>query len=77
MSRRRTCGSPRLTEGHSFGDHLISVKLTSVAGASFYSAVFCAFVGRVRYNLEERVFIYDYYVNKKKLIQIMQEKISP
>jgi hypothetical protein len=34
----------------------------SVMEASCYSALFCVFKARVRYNLEQRVFIYDCYV---------------
>jgi hypothetical protein len=75
----RHCGSPRQTQGHSFGEHLISesvsVAPSGVTEASFYSAVFCVFIVGVRYNLEQRVFIYDCYVKTKS--QIVQEKISP
>jgi hypothetical protein len=46
-----------------------------VTEASLYSAPFRVFMARERYNFEQRVFIYDCYV--KKLIQIVQEKISP
>jgi hypothetical protein len=38
----------------------------SVTEASFCSALFCVFMAHVRYNLEQRVFIYDCYVKKKK-----------
>jgi hypothetical protein len=59
-------GSPGQTAGHSFGDRLISesvsVAPSSVTEASFYCALFCVFMARVRYNLEQRVFIYDCYV---------------
>jgi hypothetical protein len=34
----------------------------SVTEASCYCAVFCVFMARVRYNLEQRVSIYDCYV---------------
>jgi hypothetical protein len=70
----------RQTEGHSFGNHLISESVSvtppSVTETSLYNALFCAFMARVKYTLEQIVFIYDCYV-KKKLIQIVQEKISP
>jgi hypothetical protein len=82
------CGCGRQTEGHSFGDHLISESISvisimpssvmeasfysalfsimpsSVIEASFYSALFCVFMAHVRYNLQQRVFIYDCYVKK-------------
>jgi hypothetical protein len=71
------CGSPRQTEGHSFGNRLVSESVIimppSVTEDCFYCALFCVFMAHVRYNLEQRVFIYDCYV--KKLIQIVQEKI--
>jgi hypothetical protein len=38
--------------------------LSSVIEASFYCALFCVFMAHVRYNLEQRVFIYDCYVKK-------------
>jgi hypothetical protein len=60
------CACTWQTEDDSSGDDLIteSVSVTppSVAGVSLYSALFCVFMDRVRYSLEQRVFIYDYYV---------------
>jgi hypothetical protein len=59
----------RQTEGHSFGNHLISESVSvtppSVTETSLYSALFCAFMARVGCNLEQRVFIYDCYEKKK------------
>jgi hypothetical protein len=72
-------GISRQTEGHSFSDHLISgpasVAPSSFTEASLYNALCSVFMACVRYNLEQRVFIFDCYVEKKT--QIMQEKISP
>jgi hypothetical protein len=34
---------------------------------SFYSPLFCVFMACVRYNLEQRVFIYDCYMKKKHI----------
>jgi hypothetical protein len=75
-------GIPWKTEGHSFGDHLISesvsVAPSSVTEASLYSALFCVFMARVRYNLEQRVFIYGCFGGGGgELIQIVHEKILP
>jgi hypothetical protein len=57
----RHCGIPQQTEGHSFGDHLISESISvtpsSVIEAYFYYALFSVFMAHVRYNLEQRVFI--------------------
>jgi hypothetical protein len=64
----RHCGIPRQTEDHSFSEHLISesvsVMPSSVIEASFYCSLICVFMAHVRYNLEQRVFIYDCYVKK-------------
>jgi hypothetical protein len=61
----RHCGLPRQTEGQLFGDHLISqsvsVAPSSLTESSFYNVLFCVFIARVRYNLEQRVFVYDCY----------------
>jgi hypothetical protein len=66
------------TEGHSFGDHPISesvsVMPSSVIEASFYCALLCVFMARVRYNLEQRVFIYDCYVGKKNSYKSCRRK---
>jgi hypothetical protein len=66
----RTCqGNTRQTEVHSFGNHLISKSVSvtppNVTEASLYSARFCVFMARVRYNLEQRVFIHDCYAKKR------------
>jgi hypothetical protein len=54
------------TEEDSFGNDPItksvSVKPPNVTEACLYSALFCVFMARVRYNLEQIVFIYDCYV---------------
>jgi hypothetical protein len=51
------CGCARQTEDYSFGNDQItdSVSVTppSVAEASLYSALFCVFIARVRYNLDK------------------------
>jgi hypothetical protein len=64
ISRHR--GLPRQTEGQSFGDPLISesvsVAPSIVSEFSLYSALFCVFMTRVRYNLEQIVSIYSCYV---------------
>jgi hypothetical protein len=60
---RAHCRGTRETEGHSFGNHLI-IESVSVTEAALYSALFCVFMAHVRYNLEQRVFIYDCYVKK-------------
>jgi hypothetical protein len=64
----RHSGILRKTEGHSFGDHLISESVSiapsSITEAAFYSALFCVFTAHVRYNLEQGVFIYDCHVKK-------------
>jgi hypothetical protein len=39
-----------------------SLAPPSVTEASCYCDLFCVFMARVRYNLEQRVFIYDCYV---------------
>jgi hypothetical protein len=39
-----------------------SLAPTSVTEASYYCALFYVFMARVRYNLQQRVFIYDCYV---------------
>jgi hypothetical protein len=71
-------GIPWQTECHSFGDYLISESVSVVPSivteASFYCALFCVFMACGRYNLEQRVFIYDCYV---KTNSYMQMKISP
>jgi hypothetical protein len=63
-----TVGSPVKLKSHSFGYHLISesvsVPPSSVTEASLCSALFCVFMAPVRYNLEQKVFIYDCYVKK-------------
>jgi hypothetical protein len=76
----RCSGIPWQIEGNSFGDHLISesvsVMSSSLIEASFYFALFCVVMACVRYNIDQRVFTYDCYV-KRKLVQIVQEKILP
>jgi hypothetical protein len=46
---------------NSFGNDPITESV-SVIEASLCSALFCVFMARVQYNLEQRVFIYDCYV---------------
>jgi hypothetical protein len=54
-------GIPRQTEGHSFGNHLISesvnVASSSVAEASLYSDLIHVVMAYVRYNLEQFSFM--------------------
>jgi hypothetical protein len=54
----------------------VSAMPSTVTEVSFCFALSCVFMAHVRYNLEQRVFIYDCYV-KKKIIQFMQENILP
>jgi hypothetical protein len=42
----------------------VSVMPSTVTEVSFCYALFCVFMAHVRYNLEQRVFIYDCYVGK-------------
>jgi hypothetical protein len=60
----RQCGNPWQTECQSFSDHLDQCSLAppSVTEASLCCALFSVFMAYVRYNLEQRVFIYDCYV---------------
>jgi hypothetical protein len=60
----------RATEGHSFGDHKIH-SVSQCYAIDYYRRVillFCAFMARVRHNLEKKILISDCYV-KKKLIK--------
>jgi hypothetical protein len=70
----RHFGIPRQTECHLFGDHLISesvsVTPSNVIEVPFYCTLFCVFMARVRYSLEQRVFIHNCHVKK-------YSKISP
>jgi hypothetical protein len=52
----RQCGSPRQSEGHSVLRHKVLQKLPATV------LFFCVFMARVRYNLVQRVFMYDCYV---------------
>jgi predicted GNAT family acetyltransferase len=38
----------RQTEGHSFGDHMISESVNVTSSSVFYCAMFCVFMTRVR-----------------------------
>jgi hypothetical protein len=53
----RQCGSPRQTEGS-----VITWSVRSCYRSFLYCSLFFVFMARVGYNLEQRIFIYDYYV---------------
>jgi hypothetical protein len=55
-------------------DHWVSVVPSSVTEASLYSALWCVFMACVRYNLEQRVFIHDFYVEKKNPFESCRRK---
>jgi hypothetical protein len=42
----------------------VSITVLTAAEASFCYALFCVFMAHPKYNLEQRVFIYDCYVKK-------------
>jgi hypothetical protein len=63
-----TVGSPgKLKVIHSVmicSSESVSVRPSTVSEASFCCALFCIFMAHVRYDLEQRDFIYDCYVEK-------------
>jgi hypothetical protein len=52
----------------------VSVTLSTGKEALFCCAMFCVFMVHVSYNFEERVFIYDCYVKKKKSYKSCRRK---
>jgi hypothetical protein len=65
------------TEGHSFSQSVSQSVLHRrvLYSISFFLLCSVLCLACVKYNLEQRMFIYDCYVGEKKLVQIVQEKI--
>jgi hypothetical protein len=73
----RQCGSPRQTEGHSFGDLLISAVLRHQVLQKLPAIVLCSVSLCLLWDTCRTKSFYLRLLCENKLIEIIQKKISP